>query len=207
MNFPSPKFALFLAAIATVSAAEPKIYQVQELDQAPKATIQTKPRYPSDVTQDHTGATVEVAFVIESSGRVVGARVRDCKVDTLHNSVDFDASAHGTDSKTHESATAESDYSTLLNAANQFANSATQAVGKWKFSPGLKDGKPVDSAMAVTIEYVHKFAIHGDTSEDPIARVGAQSSDDKGARSFSSDSAYVITPSVPARYLVSYPKL
>jgi len=121
MNFLQSKFVLLVAVVATASAAEPKIYQIQELDQAPKATAQAKPRYPSDVTPDQTDVAVDVAFVIDSTGQVVGARVRDCKVETLYNSIDFDASAHGTDSKTHRSATAESDYPTVLNAANQFA--------------------------------------------------------------------------------------
>jgi len=135
------------------TASGPRIYQIGELDQIPKATTQDQPIYPSAVTQSQINGTVDVAFVVGTTGHVIGARARKCTVLTAKSSVEFDRTLRGIDSKSRKSAEKEADYPILLDAAKKLAAAAVRGVRDWTFQPGLKGGKPVNSATAVVINF------------------------------------------------------
>ena len=150
---------VLIACIAKVGAnpapaiAEPVYYQVEELDRPPKAIRQDHPPYPPDVLQSEAGGTVELAFGIDSTGRVIGVRARKCTVSTPLGSVDFDRTLHGVDSKSHKSVEGRADYRLLRYTANKLALSAVNGVAQWTFQPGKKDGKAVNSVMAVIVNF------------------------------------------------------
>jgi len=143
------------ASSPSARAVEPRIYQVEELDDAPKAIRQAKPGYPYQVTEGHISATVDIAFVVDSTGRVVGARARECKILTSGRGIDFDTYGRGVNSRTHKSAINEFDYGVLREVARKFIASAVQGVSAWTFRPGKMGGRPVDSVVAVEIKYAH----------------------------------------------------
>jgi len=145
----------FASSPSARAAAESRIYQVEELDEAPKATSQAKPEYPSQITQDHINATVDIAFVVDSTGRVVGARARECKIVTGSRGIVFDTYGRGVNSRTRKSAVGEADYLLLRETARSFIASAVQGVSAWTFRPGKMGGRPVVSAVAVEIKYAH----------------------------------------------------
>jgi hypothetical protein len=195
---------LIAAKVHGEPSAVPAIYQLSDLDQTPKAKIQVRPAFPAFSTREQIRASVDVAFVVDKDGRVFGIRARKCTVSTSTKSIDFSATAHATDSKTHKSAEKDPEYAALLDAANKFAASAVQGVSKWKFWPGKKGGVPVNAVMAVEIAYRHDLSFHDGFESEPAYRISSFT--DSNSHSQSVYNTFV-SPTISEKYVVYFPKL
>lgn len=87
-----------------------------QLDNPPRARVQTPPIYPYQAKRDERRAEVIVEFVVDENGRVVSPRVTR-STDTM-----FDAAT-------------------------------LQAVSKWRFDPGTRNGRVVRFRMAVPVVF------------------------------------------------------
>lgn len=90
---------------------------------------QTKPVYPFSMRARNVQADVLLDFFVTSEGQVVGIKV--VKIETSPALKD----------------------AAEMEAHLEFGAAASEAVAKWSFEPGVKDGKPVPSKMRVPIQF------------------------------------------------------
>ncbi len=95
----------------------------------PQIREQVGPTYPMKMRAANVQADVVVDFFVTAEGKVVGQKV--VKITT------------------YPSLKEESE----MEAHLDFGASATEAVAKWTFDPGLKDGKPVATHMQVPVQF------------------------------------------------------
>lgn len=92
------------------------VFRTDQLDKEPVARVQVKPNYPYEmVSRGVTGHAV-VAFIVTSSGDVVGAYA----VSSSHR---------------------------------EFEQPAVEAVMRWKFRPGRKDNRPVNTRVQQLVQF------------------------------------------------------
>jgi protein TonB len=70
-------FTLNLDALGeTASKQAEAIFALDDLDQPPKATVQTPPEYPRELARKKLKGTVKIVFVVDKSGRVASPVVQ-----------------------------------------------------------------------------------------------------------------------------------
>jgi len=188
-------------------AAVPRIYQLAELDHAPKVVRQFQPYYPKEVAEPmeiHADVTIE--FVIDPAGRVIDARTRQCTISTVNRSMDFDSAGRAFDSSSHRPVAAGADYARFLGAAALYRASALRAVSQWAFSPGKKAGEPAYAAMAIVVGFEHSFSVP--SGYDPVRKSLFFSGDLSRAAHASLDrSSEIPAGQIHDEYRVFIPKL
>ncbi len=115
------------------------ILNVRELDSRPAPRFQARPVYPFALRQLGYGGEVVVDFVVDRDGNVHDVRARDSKIVTPEGDIRRSDLAS----------------SPALNEAafGALETSAADAVGKWKFRAGMKDGLPVNTRLTLPILY------------------------------------------------------
>jgi len=92
------------------------IIDYRRLDRVPAVRMQASPEYPFEMRHQGIDGTVEVEFVVDTDGRVCGARV--------------------------------------VSATNRaFEEPALKAVARWRFEPGLVNGRKVKFRMSVPLVF------------------------------------------------------
>ena len=102
---------------ASVLPPEKTLFDVSELDRAPRAIAQSAPIYPYSARVRKVEGYVELKFVITAQGTVTDIHVL--------------ASAPG----------------------NLFNRAAEQAVSRWRFEPGIKNQKTVDTWARIRLTF------------------------------------------------------
>lgn len=69
------KLSLDSLSDAASEAAE-AVFSMEDLDQAPKATVQVPPEYPKELGRKKLRGTVKIVFIVDKSGRVVNPIVQ-----------------------------------------------------------------------------------------------------------------------------------
>jgi len=141
-------------AANTSPSPSPRLYQSRELDHAPVLERQAEVDSPADLPSYHFGGDVVVAVVIGPTGHVIDARVRDCTVeDFFCRTLDFDAAGNAIGPRAHKYPATSATFSKLQMAAAKFSAAAVQSARQLAFRPGLKNGLPVYSVVALNIPY------------------------------------------------------
>jgi protein TonB len=96
--------------------AGPGFLSLKDLDNVPRARLQTGPAYPPEARRLGLSGEVLVEFTVNESGLVVAPRA-------------------------------------VRSTDRMFEESALRAVAKWRFEPGLRDGRAVSFRMAVPIVF------------------------------------------------------
>lgn len=60
----------------TASEEAEAVFSMEDLDQAPKATVQVPPEYPKELGRKKLRGTVKIVFIVDKSGRVVNPIVQ-----------------------------------------------------------------------------------------------------------------------------------
>jgi protein TonB len=93
-----------------------EIFKLSDLDRQPTAVFQAAPAYPFEMKRTGIEGSVNVEFIVDSTGAVVHARA-------------------------------------LSSTDPRFEEAAVMGVLKWKFRPGMKAGRKVNSRMMVPIKF------------------------------------------------------
>lgn len=93
-----------------------KIFNLDDLDRAPRPVLQPAPIYPHAMRREAESATVQVEFIVDVNGRVL-------------DPVIFESTNSG------------------------FNDAALAGVRRWKFRPGIKTGRKVNTRMRVPIVF------------------------------------------------------
>ena len=105
-----------LAVDAVADTAFDAAFSLADLDQAPRATFQPAPEYPSALRRQKLDGSVQVLFIVNPDGRVANPVAQ---------------------AATHPA----------------FEQPALQAVRRWRFEPGKRNGQPVSFKMRVPIRF------------------------------------------------------
>lgn len=92
------------------------IFNLSDLDQTPRPTVQISPQYPFEMRRAGISGTVVVEFLVDTNGNVQQPYV-------------------------------------VSSTQREFEASALQAVSKWKFTPGRKNGRAVVVRMQLPIAF------------------------------------------------------
>ena len=92
------------------------VFDITQLDRAPRPTFQAKPRYPFDLRRAGVSGEAIVDFIVDSQGNVRNAYAMRA---------------------THPA----------------FAAEAVATVSQWRFQPGMKNGRTVNTHMQVPIVF------------------------------------------------------
>jgi len=95
---------------------EDMIFDIKELDERPRPTVQTAPQYPLDLRQAGISGEVVIQFIVDSKGNV-----RNIKIVKSTNT--------------------------------GFNENVLRAVRNWKFEPGKKNGKKVNTRVQQPIPF------------------------------------------------------
>jgi protein TonB len=93
------------------------VFSLADLDQAPRVVSQPPPSYPMELRRKKLSGTVQVMFIVDAGGRVVGPTVQK-------------------------------------SADPAFDRPALEAVKKWRFEPGKRNGQAVQFKMRVPITFM-----------------------------------------------------
>ena len=70
-------FKLSLDSLSEAASEEAEaVFSMEDLDQAPKATVQVPPEYPKELGRKKLGGSVKIVFIVDKSGRVVNPIVQ-----------------------------------------------------------------------------------------------------------------------------------
>jgi biopolymer transport protein ExbD len=114
--------------------AGPQVFGLSELDQAPRVTSQTSPRYPMMEQRAGRGDTVVVEFIVDEGGLVRHAAALPTQ---------------GSLGERGDPGRFQRDVMHF-----EFGVAAVKAVAQWRFTPGRKDGVPVSTRMRVPISFI-----------------------------------------------------
>lgn len=120
----------------TDTAAGGKILDFGEVDQKPVAKLRVSPVYPTELKGTNICGEAFVAFVVDEQGNVSDAKPFPFKDRKAERTVDIGGEK------------------VTLHRDQRFDQASADAVRQWKFSPGLKGGKPVKVRMSVPIVFM-----------------------------------------------------
>jgi protein TonB len=117
----APEIATLLpdtsAPVVPAGPAQPLIFDLEDVDQAPQATLRLPPRYPFQAQARGLQGYVDVRFTVSANGDI-----RDIT-------------------------------SVASEPAGVFEAAAKQAVARWRFKPGRKNGQAIDTRLQVRIRF------------------------------------------------------
>ncbi len=93
-----------------------EIFELKDLDQAPKISYQQRPRYPEAMRRAGVAGETMIRFVVDPEGKVRDARC----IKATHP---------------------------------DFAAAAVEAASGWKFKPGIKNGRAVNTRMELPLTF------------------------------------------------------
>jgi RNA polymerase sigma factor (sigma-70 family) len=130
-----------------------EVFDLSKLDRVPQPKYQARPAYPAELRAAGVTGSVVVDFIVDSNGDVRSAHA----VKSNLNAPASDKPAavvklepftvQATPGGTNATQNADADAEQLLQAA------AVAAVEKWKFNPGRKSGRDVNTHMQVPIVF------------------------------------------------------
>jgi len=133
------------AKLAAAQGGAGPVYDLSQLDRQPRPTIQARPEYPVEMRRAGIEGKVTVDFIVDKDGNVQNATALKSPqpgVDTVMLS-DFGVAANGGAAGAFAEASAQS----------EFGAAAVAAVSQWKFGPGRKGGRDVNTHMQVPIVF------------------------------------------------------
>lgn len=120
-------------------------YDRVKLDRQPTPKTQVRPSYPAELREAGISGEVMVGFIIDTKGEVRNASpIRGTPVEGQALTLDNFTVAAAGEAKT----TANPDW-----AQGQLEAAAVAAVSQWKFEPGEKGGRAVNTRMQVPIVF------------------------------------------------------
>ena len=138
-----------MAEVARAQAAvKAKSVDTSTWDRMPRTIAQVRPNYPAALKAAGVTGTVLVEFVVDANGEVKEAKAVRTPLSESGASavlVDFVVSSPGA---AHGEAGA-----TPASAQEQFEAAAIAAVSQWKFDPGQKGGRKVNTKMVTPIKF------------------------------------------------------
>lgn len=96
---------------------EMKIFELSEVDKEPQLVYQAEVNYPMKLLRERVGGSVTILFVVDESGSVRDARVKQ------------------------------------TTGVHELEKAAMDAVMKYKFTPGIKDGQPVRTWFEIPMTF------------------------------------------------------
>lgn len=135
---------------AAAAAEQDAVYRLANVDRQPSPRFQARPQYPFEARRAGIGAKVVVDFVVDREGNVRDARALRTQVD--------EGAREETPADFHVATTpgpepAKRSASTATELQSQFEAAAVQAVSKWKFKPGQKADRAVNTQMQIPIVF------------------------------------------------------
>lgn len=109
-----------------------EVYELSRLDRTPTPQFQARPEYPAELRKIGANGEAVVDFVVDVEGAVRNAKA-------IRSGVKPPPQAGSTMSERE--------------MAEKIEAAAVEAVSKWKFSPGEKDGKKVNARMQIPIVF------------------------------------------------------
>ena len=146
-------------------AASAQVYERAQLDQAPKAKFQARPKYPAELRVAGVAGEVVVEFVVDANGDVRDAKAVQTSLrgnEVVKSDGSMTATGNGTGGnmavKLSEFVVAGAGGSTLNgvpipDAGRLLQEAAVEAVSQWKFDAGLKGGRAVNTKIQVPIKF------------------------------------------------------
>jgi len=125
-----------------------EIFDISRLDRTPTPKFQARPQYPAELRTAGIGGEAVVDFVVDAEGAVRNAKAIRSRVGDARNanrSGAGDFVVQGTGVPGAEVAGQA--------AAGPFETAAVEAVSKWKFAPGEKGGRKVNTHLQVPIVF------------------------------------------------------
>jgi RNA polymerase sigma factor (sigma-70 family) len=160
------KSAASAAKVATVGASG--MGAAQPVFEAPRASAQVAPTYPSAARQAGIEGAVMVEFVVDTDGRVqqvravnshlTGQQIGSLTVQTQNGGaaepskdvVMLSPVAANAEKAPHDLPAEGMDVQAL---AREFEKSAVEAVSKWRFAPASRNGRPVNTVMQTPVVF------------------------------------------------------
>lgn len=123
-----------------------EILDISRVDRTPTPKFQARPQYPSELRTAGVGGEAVVDFVVDADGAVRNAKAIRSKLNPPKESGsanDFLVAVAGTPGGTV----------VVPNGAELLATAAVEAVSKWRFAPGEKGGRKVNTHLQVPIVF------------------------------------------------------
>jgi RNA polymerase sigma factor (sigma-70 family) len=128
-------------------------FEVAQVDRAPVATFHGRPQYPAELRNLGVGGTVVVDFIVDTNGAVRNARALRSSLAAKAANVSTLSTFTVAGSTTHAEGPAQPPESADAMAWQALAAAAVEAVGNWKFEPGHKGGREVNTHMQAPIVF------------------------------------------------------
>lgn len=157
--------AALAGRLQTVTRAEAAALASPKLDRMPVPKQQVRPNYPAAARAAGVSGEVLVDFIVDAEGNVRNAVVAKAGEGGEHprvKLVNFVVAAAGSDVGAGRS---EADAKAM---AEEFAAAAVAAVSQWKFEPGMKGGRKVNTLQQVPI----KFTLNNNEDAHAAAKGG-----------------------------------
>ena len=161
-----------MAEVARQQAAQMALVERKTLDRQPRATFQARPEYPADLRKLGVGGEVVVAFIVDAKGQVRNAYSTRLSLTGIQPAESAGrALAPGSFVKMNDFVVsgeggAPVSGMDVTDAAKRLTAAAIEAVSQWKFDPGTKGGRDVNTLMTVPIVFQIAKA-SGASSEPP----------------------------------------
>jgi TonB family protein len=142
-----------VARLEQARAAAEKVYDLAAVDQRPGARFQSRPQYPAELRRLGVTGTVVVGFVVDDQGevkdvRAVKATLDEKSVAAMKQQEPFTVAATAPTGTSAAPSTLNPEEATrLLEAA------AVDAISKWKYAAGRKDGREVKTRVVMPIVF------------------------------------------------------
>jgi outer membrane biosynthesis protein TonB len=121
--------------LARSAAAASPTLELSQLDQVPRPTFQKAPVFPAELRKAGVQVAVVVSFVVDSTGSVQNLILTQIK-------------------RLPQADGKELDPAVLKSLPmGDFSTAALEAVSQWKFDPGVKGGRMVNTRMQVPIVF------------------------------------------------------
>jgi outer membrane biosynthesis protein TonB len=137
------------AAARAARAALPltgEIFDIARVERTPAPKSQARPQFPAELRRAGIGGEAVVDFVVDGEGLVRNAKAISSKLEPAKEAgkgSNFVVQGVGT----------PGGGGTVPNGASLLEAAALEAVKKWQFAPGEKDGRKVNTRMRVPIVF------------------------------------------------------
>ncbi len=163
-----------VARAQAAQAAQMALVERKTLDRQPRATFQARPEYPADLRKLGVGGEVTVAFIVDAKGQVRNAYSTRLSLTGIQSAESAGrALAPGSFVKMNDFVVSGEGGAPVSgidvpDAAKRLTAAAIEAVSQWKFDPGTKGGRDVNTLMTVPI--VFKIANGSGASSEPTSK-------------------------------------